>query len=59
MRQSALVVLLFVATRMAARGEDLDSVMYRDPEIFVPKIVKTYPDGMAKLWLAALERPER
>jgi HEAT repeat protein len=59
MRQSALVVLLIAATRLAARGEDLDSVMYRDPATPVPKIVKTYPAGMAKLWLAALERPER
>ena len=55
----AMVVLLFAATGLAARGEDLDSLMYRDPEVPLPQFVKTYPDGLAKLWIAALDRPER
>lgn len=42
-----------------ARGEELDSVMYSQPAIPVARVVNTYPEGLAELWLDALERPER
>ena len=55
----ATVFLLFAGMGLAARGEDLDSVMYRDPVVPVPKFVKTHPQGLADLWITALKRPER
>jgi HEAT repeat protein len=42
-----------------ARCEDFNSPMYNDPEIPVARVVKTYPKGMAELWISALGRPER
>ena len=55
----AATLLLVTATGSAARGEDLDSVMYSDPAVSLPRTVKTYPKGLAELWLTALDRPER
>src|SRR5262245_3028700 len=43
-----------------ARAEDgaIDSVMYRSPELPMPRIVRTFPGGLTELWLKALESPE-
>jgi HEAT repeat protein len=51
---------LFVACiSSGARADDvIDSPMYRDPELPLARVVKTYPTGLSKLWLEALERPE-
>jgi HEAT repeat protein len=54
-----IALALIAATGLAARGEDLDLVMYSDPEVPVSKRVKTHPEGIAELWLTALKRPER
>jgi HEAT repeat protein len=54
-----VVVILLLWAGSAARGEDFNSVMYQDPEIPVARIVKTYPSGLAELWISALQRPER
>jgi HEAT repeat protein len=44
---------------LPGRADDvIDSPMYRTPAIPVARVVKTFPDGMMKLWLQALERPE-
>jgi HEAT repeat protein len=56
--RAALVALAGLAGA-SARGEELDSVMYSQPEIRVARVVNKYPDGLADLWLEALERPER
>jgi HEAT repeat protein len=39
-------------------ADEIDSVMYRDPQLPVARVVKTFPDGLVKLWLGALDRPE-
>ena len=52
-------LLLTVQPGATARAADeLDSVMYRSPELPLARVVKTFPDGLVKLWLDALARPE-
>ncbi len=58
-RSLALVLAVLASTTGVARGEDLDSVMYRDPEVPVAKVVKVYPKELIPLWSTALERPDR
>jgi len=43
-----------------SRADDagLDSRMYHDPELPIPKIVRVYPENLLPLWLVALSRPE-
>jgi HEAT repeat protein len=54
-----MVVVFVLAPCQAARSAEdpLDSPMYRDPEVRPARVVKTYPDGLRELWLAALQRP--
>ncbi len=54
-----LVLSLVAAVGRAARGDDLDSLMDRDPVLPLPRVEKTFPPGLADLWLAALDRPDR
>ena len=58
-RPILFAVALLAGASGSARGEDLDSVMYRDPEVPVAKVVKVYPKGLTELWLVALDRPDR
>jgi HEAT repeat protein len=52
-------LLVCLCLRSARAAEDvIDSPMYRLPEIPLARVVKTYPAGLAKLWLEAFERPE-
>jgi hypothetical protein len=45
-------------TAWAPAADGIDSPMYRDPELASPKVVRTFPPGLAERWLAALDRPE-
>lgn len=51
------LALGFVAS--SAQGDDFDSVMDREPTLPLPRVEKTFPPGLADLWLAALDRPDR
>ena len=42
----------------ATFDENIDSPMYKAPELPTPTIVEDFPDGAKALWLRALERPE-
>src|SRR5438445_10729786 len=54
-----LVSCGFVFCSVRARADDpVDSVMYRDPDLPMPKLVATFPETLLGLWLQALERPE-
>lgn len=56
---SSLGLCCLLLLTAAARGEDVvDSPMYRDPELPVPKLVKTFSDRLPALWIEALGRPE-
>jgi HEAT repeat protein len=58
-RRAGAAVCLVVALTGRANADDvIDSPMYRTPELPLAPVVKTYPKGLAKLWLDALERPE-
>jgi hypothetical protein len=51
----------FFCTTFASRAADdpLDSVMYRDPELPLAKVVKALPSpDLINIWLVALRRPE-
>src|SRR5437764_3993599 len=52
------VVLSPIVSASAAADDVIDSPMYRTPEIPVARVIKTFPDGLLKLWLEALDRPE-
>ncbi|MFO0796187.1 MAG: hypothetical protein U0804_01855 [Gemmataceae bacterium] len=54
-RRAALLLAL-VAT--SARADDADSVMYRDPELPLPRVVHQLPSRLPALWVEALGRPE-
>src|SRR5262245_9071912 len=57
--RAVLAALIGGAVCSHAVADDvIDSPMYRSPELPLAPVVKTYPEGMAKLWLEALERPE-
>ena len=58
-RAGLLALALLVAVGTSARGDDLDSIMYREPALPLPRVEKTFPKGLTDLWLAALERPDR
>jgi HEAT repeat protein len=54
-----LPAMLTVALAVPATAADgIDSPMYRDPELALPKVVRTFPAGLADRWLAVLDRPE-
>src|SRR5262252_2009327 len=61
-RATVLVILLylpsFVLHPSRAAEPVVDSIMYHDPDISTPRIVKTFPD-LLPLWLEALARPEK
>jgi HEAT repeat protein len=57
-RRCAPVLAVLVGGPAVVRGEDLDSVMYAQPEVPVARVAKTYPGGLVELWRAALEHPE-
>src|SRR5229473_3147621 len=56
---SITVAVVGLMTPMS-RADDagLDSRMYHDPELPIPKIVRVYPENLLPLWLVALGRPE-
>jgi HEAT repeat protein len=56
---SITVAVVGLMTPMS-RADDagLDSRMYHDPELPIPKIVRVYPGNLVPLWLVALGRPE-
>ena len=49
--------LLFV-TSAAAEDGVLDSLIYYEPELPTPKIVRVFPDNLVSPWIVALRRPE-
>src|SRR5262249_28925899 len=51
-------IVALSATRVRAADGAIDSVMYRSPELPMPELVRTFPEGLTELWLKALERPE-
>jgi HEAT repeat protein len=51
-------VVLLLGVPAPARGEDLDSVMYTQPEITAARVVQKYPGGLMELWSAALEHTD-
>lgn len=54
-----LSALLALALALPSSAADvIDSPMYRDPELVPPKVVRTFPAGLADRWRAALDRPE-
>src|SRR6476469_2438941 len=58
MRLPLLAALVVALPWPAARADDLDSPMYRDPEVALPKVERRFPAGLADRWLEALGRPE-
>lgn len=54
MRYTFLLLILAAA----ARGQDVDSPMFRDPVIRVADLRKTFHPRLVELWLIALNRPE-
>jgi HEAT repeat protein len=58
LRSCACALALLVGVPELARGEDLDSVMYSQPEISVSRVKKTFPGGLVELWVAALGHRE-
>jgi HEAT repeat protein len=59
LNRCACVLAVLVWVPALACGDELDSVMYAQPEIPVSRVVKTYPAGLLELWVPALEHPER
>jgi HEAT repeat protein len=52
-----LTGVMVIAT--SAKADDvIDSPMYHTPELPIARVVRTFPDGLAKLWLEALGRPQ-
>src|SRR5262245_46092166 len=55
----ALVLCCLVLPFGLARAEDVvDSPMYRDPDLPMPRVVKSFSDRFPALWVQALDRPE-
>src|SRR6266702_3172537 len=56
----AIPFAVFVSPASIGRADDagLDTRMYHDPELPIPKIVRVYPENLLPLWLVALGRPE-
>ncbi len=53
-----LACIGFLALAPAARAEGIDSIMLRDPDFAVPKVVPAFADNLLPLWLELLARPE-
>ncbi len=54
-----LALVLGLLAPAAVRADDgIDSDMFHDPELPTARVVKSFPAGLADLWLAALNRPE-
>jgi len=58
MRSLVLTALAVLPALPAPAADVIDSPMYRDPELALPTVVRTFPAGLADRWLAALDRPE-
>src|SRR5438067_10008068 len=59
-RPTALLVMCLLSPCHAAAEPDspIDDAMYRDPDLPVPRVVKTFHPRLKDLWLEALARPE-
>jgi HEAT repeat protein len=59
-RRTLGAMLVVLVQTLPARADEpvIDSAMYRNPELPTPRVVQTFPDGLAELWLKALDRPE-
>ena len=55
---SVLALLLAAISPARAQYEEIDSPMYRSPELSGPPTVRVFPDGLQEIWLRALSRPE-
>jgi HEAT repeat protein len=55
-----LILVSFSRFVQAVHADDPagDSIMFHDPEFTRASVVKTFPKGLTKLWLTALDRPE-
>jgi HEAT repeat protein len=53
-----LLTAYFLLPTARAEESVIDSPMYRNPELAMPRTVKTFAKGLTELWLQALERPE-
>jgi HEAT repeat protein len=53
-----LVPLLAPAPAAGAFDKVIDSVMYQEPAVPMPRIVSYFPEGATALWVRALQRPE-
>src|SRR5207244_4924398 len=56
---SVLSLLFSVPSPAFATDEVIDSVMYKDPDVPMPRVVKFFPPRLTSLWLWALERPDQ
>ena len=54
----AVAVFLMLASRCLALHEQIDSPMYRSPDLNGPPVEVMFFDGLKELWLRALTRPE-
>jgi hypothetical protein len=45
-------------TLSPCHGQVIDSLMDRDPDLSLPKVVRVFPDGAKPLWRKALASPE-
>lgn len=52
------LAVVLLAAPLAGASEPYDSLMDRDPDLPVPKVVATFPKGLPALWAKALDRPE-
>src|SRR5438270_3770210 len=50
--------IFVVLTVPAVRADDIDSPMYHDPDIALPKVERRFPAGVAQQWIEMLGRPE-
>src|SRR2546425_13244644 len=55
---SAFILLLFLVSPGRASDDIIDTAMYKNPDLPVPRVVLTFPEEAKTLWLRALERPE-
>lgn len=51
-------IVLLAATAWLGAGEGIDSIMLRDPDFPLPKVVKVFPENLPDVWLKYLARPE-
>ena len=57
--QAALAVAVLTLLASGVRAADpIDSDLDRDPELPAARLVKTFPENLAALWVQALDRPD-